>query len=228
MLAERRITTELMDDPSLSPAIYHAVLADLAKANAVTMAARPTLRFLEQAVGNASAFTLLDVGYGHGDMLRRIARWAGQRGIKARLIGIDLNPGSEEAARRVTDPALPIEYVTGDYADFGLDQFDCIVSSLVAHHMAPDELLGFLRFIEERARLGWFVNDLHRHGLSYLGFPILARLMGWHPIVRLDGQTSIARAFRPAEWAEMLAAAGIEQARVQRAFPFRLCVSRLR
>ncbi len=228
MLAERRITTELMDDPSLSPAIYHAVLADLAKANAVTMAARPTLRFLEQAVGNASEFTLLDVGYGHGDMLRRIARWASQRGITARLIGIDLNPSSEEAARRVTDPALPIAYITGDYADFGLDQFDCIVSSLVAHHMTQDELLGFLRFMEERARLGWFVNDLHRHGLSYLGYPILARLMGWHPIVRQDGQTSIARAFRPPEWAQLLAAAGIEQARVQRAFPFRLCVSRLR
>ncbi len=228
MLAKRRITTELMDDPALAPETYSAVLADLAKVNTVTMAARPTLRFLDQAVGNNATFSLLDVGYGHGDMLRNIAQWAQHRGITARLIGIDLNPGSEMAARRMTNPDWPITYVTGDYADFTTERFDCVVSSLVAHHMTQDELLRFLRFMEARTDRGWFVNDLHRHTLSYLGYPILARIMGWHPIVRQDGQTSIARAFRPAEWCTLLAAAGIAQAHVQRVFPFRLCISRLR
>ncbi len=228
MLAERRDTTELMDDAALGAATYHAVLADLARVNTVTMAARPTLRFLEQAVGDRRQFTLLDVGFGHGDMLRRIARWARERGIGARLVGIDLNPLSEPAARAATDPAAPIEYYTGDYTDFGTGQFDCVVSSLVAHHMTEAELLRFLRFMEDRTRRGWFVNDLHRHTFSYLGYPLLARLMGWHPIVRQDGQTSIARSFRPAEWERLLARAGITRAQTQHRFPFRLCVSRLR
>jgi len=228
MLAERRHTTELMDDAALPQGTYQAVLADLARVNTVTMAARPTLRFLEQAVGDRRQFTLLDVGFGHGDMLRRIASWARRRGIGARLVGIDLNPLSEPAARAATSPDAPIEYYTGDYADFGTGQFDCVVSSLVAHHMTEPELLRFLRFMEQRARRGWFVNDLHRHPLSYLGYPLLARLMGWHPIVRQDGQTSIARAFRPNEWEVMLTKTAISRARVQRHFPFRLCVSRLR
>ena len=228
MLAERRLTTELMDDADLPQDTYRAVLADLARVNTVTLAARPTLRFLEQAVGDRRQFTLLDVGFGHGDMLRRIARWARKRGIGARLVGIDLNPLSEPAARAATSPDAPIEYYTGDYADFGTGQFDCVVSSLVAHHMTEPELLRFLRFMEQRARRGWFVNDLHRHPLSYLGYPLLARLMGWHPIVRQDGQTSIARAFRPNEWEVMLTKTAISRARVQRHFPFRLCVSRLR
>lgn len=228
MLAERRITTELMDDAELPEATYHAVLADLARVNKVTMAARPTLRFLDRAVGDRRQFTLLDVGFGHGDMLRRIARWAEQRGIGARLVGIDLNPLSEPAARAATDPARRIEYYTGDYADFGEGQFDCVVSSLVAHHMTRDELVRFLRFMEQRARRGWFINDLHRHTLSYLAYPLLARLLGTHPIVRQDGQTSIARSFRAAEWGPLLAEAGISRAEVQPMFPFRLCVSRLR
>ena len=78
------------------------------------------------------------------------------------------------------------------------------------------------------ARAGWFVNDLHRHGFAWLGFPLLARIYGWHQIVRLDGTTSIARSYRPAEWPSILAEAGIEGARVRRRFPFRLCVERIR
>ena len=37
------------------------------------------------------SFRLLDVGSGHGDYLRAIARWAQQRGIEAQLTGIDLD-----------------------------------------------------------------------------------------------------------------------------------------
>jgi hypothetical protein len=38
---------------------------------------------------------------------------------------------------------------------------------------------------------------------------------------------SIARSYRPDEWPPILAEAGITDARVYRAFPFRLCVERL-
>lgn len=228
MLAERRITEELMDDPALPEATYHAVLADLAQVNTVTMAARPTRAFLARATLGQSGFSLLDVGFGHGDMLRRVARWAQERGLAARLVGVDLNPRSEAAARAATDPALPITYLTGDYAALAGEGFDFVISSLVAHHMSDEELATFLSFMETSARRGWLVNDLHRHGFAYAGYPLLARLLGWHPVVRADGRTSIARAFRPAEWHARLAAAGITRARVERWFPFRLCVSRLR
>ena len=62
----------------------------------------------------------------------------------------------------------------------------------------------------------------------YCPWPVLARLMGWHRIVRLDGHTSIARSYRPAEWHALLAHEGFAAARVSRWFPFRLCVERLR
>lgn len=228
MLAERRQARELMDDPALDPATFRTVLSDLSRVNRTTLAYRPTLQFLDQAVGQRAHFALLDVGYGHGDMLRAIARWAAQRGVDCHLTGIDLDPRSEPAARAATDPALPIHYLTGDYADLRGQHFDCIVSSLVAHHMTGDELRAFLRFMEAEATQGWFVNDLHRHTFSYLGYPILARLMGWHPIVRQDGQTSIARSFRRGEWESLLYQASIVDAVVHRAFPYRLCVTRLR
>ena len=52
--------------------------------------------------------------------------------------------------------------------------------------------------------------------------------MGWHQIVRQDGQTSIARSYRPAEWEPLLQEAGVGNARIFQAFPFRLCVEKLR
>ena len=227
-LAVRSLEEEQMDAAELDAASYDAILTDLAKVNRLTLSARPTLAFLKRALGDARRFRLLDVGYGDGDMLRTIARWAAKRGLSAELVGIDLNPKSEGVARAATPPDLGIDYRTGDYAGLADRDFDLVVSSLVAHHMSRDQLVAFLRFMETHARRGWLVNDLHRHRFAYLGFPLLARAMGWHRIVREDGTLSIARSYRPAEWPPLLAEARITQARVVRRFPFRLCVERIR
>ena len=226
-LAERVREDEQMDDPSLDPADYAAVLNDLGRVNRWTFAARPTLAFLKSATRGRTGFRLLDVGFGQGDMLRTIALWARGRGLEAELVGVDLNEKSARVARATTPPDLAIDYRTGDYRDQG--QFDFVISSLVAHHMDDAQLRDFLRFMETEAKGGWLVNDLHRRLFPYLGYPLLARLLGVHRIVREDGQLSIARSFRPAEWREILADAGVPEgaARVRRYFPFRLCVERL-
>lgn len=228
MLAERAFEDELMDDPALDAQIYTQVLHDLAQVNTLTLARRPTLSFLERAVGDRTGFRLLDVGFGDGDMLRAVARWARKKGIAAELVGVDLNPRSVAAAREATPGELVIDYRAGDYADLADRPWDCVISSLVAHHMTRDQLVAFLRFMERESAAGWLVNDLHRHGFAYAGWPLLAALMGWHPIVRHDGHLSIARSYRPAEWSPLLSEAGVEGARVFRQFPFRLCVEKLR
>jgi 2-polyprenyl-3-methyl-5-hydroxy-6-metoxy-1,4-benzoquinol methylase len=227
-LKTRAIAEERMDAQDLPAETLAAVLADLAQVNAVTMAARPTLAFLDHAVGKTERFRLLDVGFGDGDMLRRIARWAKRRGIEAELVGIDLNPNSAPAAAAHTPPGMAIDYRSGDYTALGEQPWDVIVSSLVAHHMSHDQLVTFLRFMEGHAARGWFVNDLHRHGFAHAGYPLLARIAGWHEIVRQDGTLSVARSYRPAEWPPILVEAGVTGARVMRVFPFRLCVERLR
>jgi len=226
-LATRTIAEEMMDAADLDPATYAEVVGDLARVNVATMAARPTLAFLARGTAAMTSFRLLDVGFGDGDMLRRIARWAKRRGIEAQLVGVDLNPRSELAATAHTPADLAIRYATGDYAAFAGGGWDFIVSSLVAHHMTHEQLIAFLRFMDSESRRGWLVNDLHRHGFAHWGFPILARLAGWHRIVRLDGTLSIARSYRPGEWPPLLAEAGVT-ASVYRAFPFRLCVEHLR
>jgi SAM-dependent methyltransferase len=228
-LAVRSRQEEQMDDPGLDPETYQQVLSDLAKVNAWTFAARPTLDFLRRGAKDMPAFRLLDVGFGHGDMLRRIARWARRRGIAVDLIGVDLNPKSAAIARAATPVAWPIEYRTGDYREVA-GEVDFVISSAVTHHMSDAEIHAFLRFMEERAARGWLVNDIHRHGFAYRGFPLLCRIMGWHRMVREDGRLSIARGFRRDDWEKLIGDSGIDPAglRIVRRFPFRLCVERLR
>lgn len=223
---------EEMDAADLSPAHYARVLADLSRINRLTLAARPTLGFLERirarGAGNRP-WHVLDVGFGGGDMLARIARWGDRRGIALDLVGVDLNPKSARVAADRLGARARLE--TGDYRDLAGQGWDIILSSLVTHHMSAAERHDFLRFMDGEAARGWLVNDLHRRRLPFAGYPLLAALVGVDPIVRRDGQLSVGRSFRRGEWRSMLAEAipATEQAcRIFRSFPYRLCVERVR
>ena len=228
-LAVRSRQDEQMDAPDLDPAVYAKVLHDLARVNRWTFTAHPVIAFLKRAVGDAKAFRLMDVGFGDGDILRAIARWARGREIATDLVGVDLNEKSVKAAREATPKGLVIDYRAGDYLDQA-GPFDFVISSQVTHHMTDDQLMTFLKYMEREARMGWLICDLHRHWFAYRGFPLLARILGVHRIVREDGTLSIARSFRAAEWRAILSEAGIplDEVRIVRRFAFRLCVERVR
>ncbi|WP_332817284.1 methyltransferase domain-containing protein [Sphingopyxis sp.] len=224
---------EEMDAAELAPARYAHILADLSRINGLTLAARPTLGFLERVRARAGNDTrpwrILDVGFGSGDMLARIARWGRKHGVALNLAGVDLNPKSAAVAEaRLGGQA---RLTTGDYQDLAGQGWDIILSSLVTHHMTPAQRTNFLRFMEAESARGWLVNDLHRQRLPFAGYPLLATLAWVDPIVRRDGQLSVGRSFRRAEWQAMLAAAlpdSADTCRIFRSFPYRLCVERIR
>ena len=227
-LSTRSEELEQMDHPTLDLSTYAAVLGDITLVNRVTLAARPTLSFIQRATRSRSHFRLLDVGFGSGDMLRAIRRWANKRGLEADLVGVDQDERSAPVAIAATPPSMGIEFVTGDYREVP-GPFDFIISSLVTHHMTEPEILRFLRFMDQNAHAGWLVSDLHRQRLAVMLYELLALTVGVHPIVRSDGMLSIARSFRPEDWRRLLGQAGLGQSevRILAYFPFRLCVERL-
>lgn len=223
---------EEMDAAELPPERYARVLTDLSRINGLTMAPRPTLGFLDRVrargVGDRP-WRILDVGFGAGDMLAQIANWGDKRGVALDLVGVDLNRKSEAvAAVRLGERA---RLITGDYRALAGQGWDIILSSLVTHHMTMGQRTEFLRFMEGEAARGWLVNDLHRQRLPFAGYPLLATLAWVDPIVRRDGQLSVGRSFRRAEWQTMLAEAlpeTTDACRIFRSFPYRLCVERIR
>ncbi len=171
--------------------------------------------------------SILEVGYGSGDLLRHLQRWARRRGRAVQLDGIDLHPWAQRTAEEATPAGAPIHYRTGDALALGAqDRYDIIVSSFVAHHLSQDQLVTFVAWMNQAATLGWFVHDIHRHPVSYHGVWLLSRGLRLSPIVRHDGPLSVARSFTRADWQQVLhkLPSHSTQIRVQWRFPFKYCV----
>lgn len=230
-LSTRSTEPEWMDGDAVDPAELARCLADLSTVNTLTLARRPTLAFMRRVTRgrpNGRRLSVLDVGSGAGDMLRRLARWGRRRGIQLELEGLDLHPASAIAAEQATPAALGIRFRTGNVFDEPPLRRDVVISSLFTHHLSDDQIVHFLRWMEQSATVGWFINDLHRHPIPYHGFTALSRAARWHSFVQHDGPVSIARAFHRQDWARLLRQAGLRDADVRWQFPFRLCVSRIR
>jgi 2-polyprenyl-3-methyl-5-hydroxy-6-metoxy-1,4-benzoquinol methylase len=235
-LSVRSTLPEQMDDADLPLAEYRRCLADLARLNRVTLTHRATVRWLARATRHwpvAQPIAILDVACGHGDLLHEIAAWAQSRGLTARLSGIDLNPRATAEATAAADPTLaqPQFHTADVFAYHPAARPDFIVTSQFTHHLADADVVRLLRWMEQTARSGWMIADLHRHWFPYYGFRWLARAAGWHPIVRSDGTISIARAFTTRDWEQLLLAAGLRpgvDAEISWQFPFRISVMRQR
>jgi 2-polyprenyl-3-methyl-5-hydroxy-6-metoxy-1,4-benzoquinol methylase len=229
--SRRNALTELMDSDETDFETFRACLIDLAKVNRLTLAYRPTLAFLDRlrrsgGLPRDRAITLIDVGSGSGDMLRKIDQWATRYGYDFDLVGVDLNPWSARTAEELTPRGRPIRFVTANIFAWSAKPIDIVVSSLFTHHLKDSAVVEFLAWMEANARLGWFVNDLRRHPVSYHVFRVLARALRFHAFVQHDGSISIARAFDAADWRGFLDQAGVPGAEISRRFPYRLCVAR--
>ncbi|WP_029009359.1 methyltransferase domain-containing protein [Azospirillum halopraeferens] len=232
-LPRRRLVPELMDTLPVDYAEFRTCLRHLEAINRATGAYRPTLRWLDRVAARHGAerpLRVLDAGAGHGDMLRRIAARAARRGVAVELTGVDRNPWSARAAREAAPDGPPIRWLTADL--FALpeeERPDVIISSLFAHHLDDAQVVAFLRWMEGRARLGWFINDLHRHAVPLAAVRAAVAVLPVSRLVVHDAPVSVARAFTRADWLRLLAEAGLEGvARVEWFAPFRLCVGRIR
>lgn len=232
--SKRAKLIELMDQPCHYEEL-RACLHDIARVNTLTFAHRPTLSWLNQLVASISMrgrpLRIVDVGCGYGDMLRRIAAWAAKRGVSVQLTGIDLNPDAIRAAREASSHTQRIEWLVGDaLSDHPTGDTDVVLSTLLTHHLPDPEIVRFLGWMEQTARRGWFVNDLHRQPVPYHLFRLWARFSNWHAFVCHDGPVSIRRSFIVEDWENLCAAAEIDAdvVSINECRPGRLCVGRIK
>src|SRR5215469_11076429 len=232
--SKRDTTPELMDTEAVDYESFRACLVQLTQANQLSFAYRPTLAFFRRLLRegrfpNDRPLIVIDAGSGFGDLGRRADRWAAQRGLSIEITGVDMNPWAARAAAEASGPARPLRWVTANLFDYRSEaSADIVMSSLFTHHLPDPALVRFIKWMEETARIGWFINDLERHPLPYHFLKFAFRATRRHRFMRHDGPVSVASAFKRRDWVGYLAEARLSEgeARIEPWMPFRLCVSR--
>lgn len=166
--------------------------------------------------------TICEIGCGGGDNLAFIHAWAQKKGILVNCIGIDINSDCIAVAREQFPPAV---YLVGDYRNVVLDvQPDVVFSALFCHHFSDNELLDQVQWMKLNSRLGFFINDLHRHPLAYYAIKYLTAIFSSSRLVRNDAPVSVQRGFVRSEWENIFRVAGFRHVRIQWKWAFRWLV----
>ena len=180
----RSLEPELMDSAEVAGPILEKFHHDLARIHSL-LGSFPTIeRFLR--ADDRPVRRVLDVGCGGGALLGYLRRRMG-----VEVIGVDPKPG------QTTD--IPV--ITADAITEPLPEADVAVSSLVAHHLTPEENIALIRNVGRSCRR-FIILDLIRHPMPLILFTaFICPLIGKEAAV--DGRQSIRRAFTPEEFARL-------------------------
>lgn len=192
--------TEIMDDFTMKGELLRDTLDKLGKINKLLGGNSVTLNGIRQLLEGKpkdKTYAIIDLGCGHGDILRLIADFGRKEGYNFQLIGIDANQDAIDYASElsVEYPELSFENKDIFSEDFQNMNYDIALATLFLHHFKTDELEVLLKQLASSAKLGLVINDLHRSEIAYGLFKLLSLVISNQMIID-DGLTSILRAFK--------------------------------
>jgi len=198
--SNRSSETEIMDDFTMKGVLFRDTLDKLEIINRLLGGNKVTIKGLKELLKNKSKnkiITIVDLGCGHGDILRDIAKFGRKNNYTFRLIGIDANIAAIAYAKELSCEYTELSFKAIDIfsEDFKKQSYDIVLCTLFLHHFENNELISFLKMTIERATIGVVVNDLHRHKLAYYLFKLIGFFIK-NKMIREDGLTSILRAFK--------------------------------
>jgi 2-polyprenyl-3-methyl-5-hydroxy-6-metoxy-1,4-benzoquinol methylase len=180
---------------------------------------------LENRLAFNSRLSIAEIGCGGGDNLRAIRNWAERIHLPVQLQGIDIKPECIGYAKQ-QKRNRGIEFILSDYKNVLFGQKpDIIFSSLFCHHFTEDELVFMLQWMHQNSRLGFFINDLHRHWLAYYSIKLLTRVFSKSYLVKNDAPLSVQRGFIRKEWNAIFREAGIANFKCQWRWAFRWLIT---
>ena len=215
-------TLELLDGPLDDRSAVAANLRDLRRVNRLLGGVDLSWRALAALVGDppaerasdGSPITLLDVGTGGADIPVALVGRARRAGRPLAVTAIDSRPEILTEALATSpglaqEPAVHLSVGDGRALAQPDRSFDVVHSSMVIHHLEPDEAVAFLREMARVAARGVIVNDLVRGRLNWIGAWLISHLLTRSRYTRNDAPLSVRRAYTVAELGELMTAAGL-------------------
>jgi 2-polyprenyl-3-methyl-5-hydroxy-6-metoxy-1,4-benzoquinol methylase len=193
-----------MDDFALEGEILRDALDKIAKINQLLGGNQLTLRGVQDlmaTIPQKTEITIVDVGCGNGDMLRKLADYGLKQHLNFRLIGIDANDFSINHARKLSSNYPNIRFQCEDIFSQSFSEFkyDIVLCTLTLHHFKDNEIIRLMSVFNANSRVGIVINDLHRSVISYRLFQALCFVFRLNTMSREDGLVSILRGFKKEE-----------------------------
>jgi len=213
--------TECMEDPRCDGRLLHNTYRQFHAVNLWFAQWRRTYaRFLRpQLRARDRTWSILDVGFGGGDIARSIACWARRDGLRVELTGIDRDERSLAFVRR-RNGSRGVRFRKASLAEVVASgaRFDYVLSNHLLHHQEPAGVRALCDETASIARRGVIMSDIARSPWAYAGFAAITRPLFRRSFVVHDGLISIRRSYTreelrtivPRDWT------------VHAVFPFRL------
>lgn len=192
--------TEIMDDFSMKGELLRDTLDKLGNINKWLGGNRITLNGIAQLLKKQpkdKTYTVLDLGCGHGDILRLVADYGRKHNYSFNLIGIDANQDAVDYATELSIDYPELSFKNEDVFSENLSEldYDIVLTTLFLHHFKEQEIIKLLDKLSHKATLGIVVNDLQRSKMAYVLFKLLGFFIS-NKMITQDGLTSILRAFK--------------------------------
>ena len=165
---------------------------------------------------------MLDIGFGGGDILIRLSRWAKNDGFHLTITAIDSDQRSHAFVEKWFQNGDDIHFKHLRLEEIAAEQesFDFVISNHLMHHLKTDELQNMLEIAKSLARRKVLFNDIERSAIGYRLFQSATGLIPAfrRSFIRDDGMISVRKSFTRAELSEIIP----HGYTVEPWFPFRL------
>lgn len=224
LLSERDIAgTERMDDPNCDLSELKNTYRQFSTINGlISQWKKVYKRKIRPLLDPTAKNSLLDIGFGGGDIPLKLSEWSRDDGFSLQITAIDPDPRAFDFIQELDRPGN-VEFLQCSLSE--LDprqrQFDFVISNHLLHHLEQPELPHILELSKNISRRQVIFNDIRRDDRAYLFFNLLSRPVFRSSFITEDGLTSIKRSYTKEE----LTKATPPDWNVQSLFPFRLLLT---
>lgn len=221
MFKHRSNEKELLDEENIPPNDLFQNLRELDFINHWLGGYSISFSALKKILKPSQNYTLVDIGSGGGDTLKRINAWNRKKNYQLNLYGIDIKPVCIQYAE-MNLKGQNIRFICDDYRNVfnHLDQVDIIHASLFCHHLSNKQLIDLVDFtIDHQAIL--IINDLERNPFAHYSIKFLTQLFSKSYLVKNDAPLSVLRGFKRKEWLAILETSGAKKYSVKNKWAFR-------